>query len=71
MLDNWRLQRNPTGHLRYTLWHDMNRREMEIRKQIRREMIESERDTAFPEKNLRDSLFIYIRQIKRSDPSPR
>ena len=52
MLDNWRLAHDPTGYIRDQTWQRHNEMELSIRQQIRREMTDTMRDTAFPEKDL-------------------
>ena len=67
-LDNWRLEHDPSGYLVHDkLWQDQNKMELDLRSQIRRELNDSSRDTAFPEKDLRDSLLEVKIQKSKSD----
>jgi hypothetical protein len=67
MLDNWRLAHDPTGYIHDQTWQRHNEMELNIRQQIRREMTDSMRDTAFPEKDLRESLLEFKVQKTKSD----
>jgi len=66
-IDNWRLER--TIHQYYQkdkAWSDLNKMELQIREQIRRELKDCARDTSFPQKDLRESLLEFKQQTKKA-----
>jgi len=66
-IDNWRLERPfPENYNIDRIWSDLNRSELQIREQIRREMKDSARDTAFPQKDLRESLLEFKVQNQKN-----
>jgi len=48
-------------------WSDLNSFELQLKSEIRRELRESSKDTAFPEKDLRDSVLDFKVQKSKSD----
>ena len=66
-INNWRLERPfPENYNKDRIWSDLNRSELQIREQIRREMKDSARDTAFPQKDLRESLLEFKVQNQKN-----
>lgn len=67
-LDNWRLEHDPSGYLVHDkMWQDFSKMELDIRAQIRRELNDFAKDTAFPGKDLRESLLEFKLQKSKSD----
>ena len=66
-INNWRLQRPIDQYYqRDSAWSDLNKMELQIRDQIRRELKDCARDTSFPQKDLRESLLEFKQQTKKS-----
>jgi len=66
-IDNWRLERPfPEYYSKDRIWSDFNRSELQIREQIRREMKDTTRDLAFPQKDLRESLLEFKLQTHKN-----
>jgi hypothetical protein len=66
-VDNWRIQRPyPESYLKDRTWHDLNKLELELREQIRKELKDSAKDTNFPQKDLRESLLEFKLQNQKS-----
>ena len=66
-LENWRLSRPyPACVSQDRTWWDMNKMEMDIRQQIRRELQQEARDMAFPQKDLRESLLEFKLQNQKA-----
>ena len=66
-IDNWRLQRPyPEKYLKDRVWSDLNKMEFLLWDQIRRELKDFSRDTAFPQKDLRESLLEFKLQDQKS-----
>ena len=66
-INNWRLERPiDQYYLRDSAWLDLNRMELQIRDQIRRELKDCARDTSFPQKDLRESLLDFKQQTKKA-----
>lgn len=66
-INNWRLERPfPDCYSKDRLWSDLNRSELQIRDQIRREMKDAARDAAFPQKDLRESLLDFKVQTQKN-----
>lgn len=64
---NWRLERPfPEYYQRDTVWASLNRMEIQIREQIRRELKDAARDTSFPQKDLRESLIDFKLQSQKA-----
>lgn len=56
-IDNWRLKRDfPFNYATDKIWTDLNKMELQIRDQIRKELKDAAKDTAFPSKDLREGL---------------
>jgi len=67
-LDNWRLEHDPSGYLVHDkMWQDFSKMELDIRAQIRRELNEFAKETAFPGKDLRESMLEFKLQKSKSD----
>ena len=67
-INNWRLERPyPDNYKKDRLWSDLNRSELQIRDQIRREMKDAARDMAFTEKDLRESLLEFKVQAQKNN----
>ena len=65
-IDNWRLARPfPDFYLKDKLWWDMNKSELQIRDQIRRENKDLARDLQFDKKDLRSSVMDYKKQEQK------
>jgi len=57
MIGNWRLRRPyPFNYATDKTWTDLNKMELQVRDQIRRELKDAARDTAFNTKDLREGL---------------
>jgi hypothetical protein len=66
-INNWRLERPyPDNYRKDKTWTDLNKMELELRDQIRRELKDASRDTAFPQKDLRESLIEFKRQTQKA-----
>jgi len=66
-INNWRLERTfPDYYIKDRIWSDLNRSELQIREQIRREMKDAVRDMAFPQKDLRESLLEFKLQTQKN-----
>ena len=66
-IENWRLERPfPDFYSKDKIWSDLNRSELQIREQIRREMKDAVRDISFPEKDLRESLLEFKLQTHKN-----
>ncbi len=66
-INNWRLERPfPDYYSKDRIWADLNRSELQIREQIRREMKDSARDMSFPQKDLRESLLEFKLQTHKN-----
>jgi hypothetical protein len=66
-INNWRLERPIDQYYqRDSAWLDLNRMELQIRDQIRRELKDCARDTSFPQKDLRESLLDFKQQTKKA-----
>jgi hypothetical protein len=66
-INNWRLERPfPDYYSKDRIWSDLNRSELQIREQIRREMKDAVRDMAFPQKDLRESLLEFKLQTHKN-----
>lgn len=64
---NWRLERPfPEIYKKDRLWSDLNRMELQVREQIRRELKDAARDTSFPQKDLRESLLDFKVQSQKA-----
>ncbi|VBB44964.1 hypothetical protein TRIP_B350131 [uncultured Desulfatiglans sp.] len=64
---NWRLERPfPEYYQKDRIWSDLNRMEIQIREQIRRELKDAARDTSFPQKDLRESLIDFKLQSQKA-----
>ena len=57
----------PLNYQKGRTWSDLNRMELQIRDQIRRELKEFARDTAFPVKDLRESLLEFKLQNQKAN----
>jgi hypothetical protein len=66
-ITNWRLERPfPLSYSKDKLWSDLNRSELQIREQIRKELKDAARDAAFPQKDLRESLLDFKLQAQKN-----
>ena len=66
-INNWRLERPIDQYYqRDNAWLDLNKMELQIRDQIRRELKDCARDTSFPQKELRESLLDFKQQTKKA-----
>jgi len=66
-VSNWRLDRPfPDYFKKDKIWSDLNRMELQIREQIRRELKDAARDTSFPQKDLRESLLDFKLQSQKA-----
>lgn len=67
-VENWRLERPfPDNYKQDKTWSDLNKMEMSIRDQIRRELKDTAKDTAFNAKDLRESLLEFKVQNQKAD----
>ena len=57
----------PQNYQKDRTWSDLNRMELQIRDQIRRELKDFARDTAFPVKDLRESLLEFKLQNQKAN----
>lgn len=65
-VDNWRLERPfPDNYKKDKTWLDLNKMELQIHDQIRRELKDSARDIAFPNKDLREGLLEFKLQSQK------
>lgn len=66
-IDQWRAEIPfPQNYLKDRAWSDLNRMELQIRDQIRRETKDFAKDTAFPIKDLREGLLEFKLQNQKS-----
>ena len=66
-VSNWRHDRPfPDYFKKDKIWSDLNRMELQIREQIRRELKDAARDTSFPQKDLRESLLDFKLQSQKA-----
>jgi len=66
-INNWRLERPIDQYYqRDSAWSDLNKMELQIRDQIRRELKDCARDTSFPQKDLRESLLEFKQQTQKA-----
>ena len=66
-IDNWRLERPIDQYYQKDkTWSDLNKMELQIRDQIRRELKDCARDTSFPQKDLRESLLDFKQQTQKA-----
>jgi len=66
-INNWRLERQIDQYYQKDrTWSDLNKMELQIRDQIRRELKDCSRDTSFPQKELRESLLDFKQQTKKA-----
>lgn len=66
-INNWRLERPIQQYYQKDgTWSDLNKMELQIRDQIRRELKDCARDTSFPQKELRESLLDFKGQTKKA-----
>ena len=67
MIDNWRLKRPfPEIYTTDKIWLDLNKMELNIREQIRKELTGASRDLSFTRKDLRESLLEFKTQYQKS-----
>ena len=67
-IDCWRLKRPyPQNYSTDKTWTDLNKMELQLRDQIRRELKDAAKDTAFPAKDLREGLLEFKLQDKKSE----
>ena len=67
MIDQWRGQRSfPENYLKDKTWMDLNKMELQIRDQIRREIKDSIRARSFNEKDLREALLDFKQQNQKN-----
>ena len=66
-INNWRLERPIQQYYQKDgAWSDLNKMELQIRDQIRRELKDCARDTSFPQKELRESLLDFKQQTQKT-----
>ena len=66
-VSQWRVEIPfPQNYAKDRTWSDLNKSELQIRDQIRRELKDSAKDTAFPAKDLRESLLEFKLQSQKS-----
>ena len=66
-INNWRLERPIDQYYQKDrIWADLNKMELQIRDQIRRELKDCARDTSFPQKDLRESLLDFKQQTQKA-----
>ena len=64
----WRLERAfPDNYKQDKTWSDLNKMELSIRDQIRRELKDAAKDAAFPSKDLRESLLEFKIQNQKAN----
>lgn len=62
-IGKWRMERPISEyHMKDKTWTDLNKMELQIRDQIRREIKDAAKDLAFPHKDLRESLLDFKKQ---------
>lgn len=67
-INNWRLERPfPDCYKQDRLWSDLNKSELQIREQIRKEMKDAAKDAAFPQKDLREALLGFKTQTQKNN----
>ena len=67
-VDSWRLEIPfPENYQKGRSWSDLNKMELTIRDQIRRELKDFAKDTAFPAKDLRESLLEFKLQNQKAN----
>ncbi len=66
-VDNWRLEIPfDQYYQKDRTWSDLNKMELQIRDQIRRELKDCARDTSFPQKELRESLLYFKQKTQKA-----
>ena len=66
-INNWRLEIPfDQYYQKDRTWSDLNKMELQIRDQIRRELKDSARDTSFPQKELRESLLYFKQKTQKA-----
>ena len=66
-INNWRLERPIDQYFQKDgTWSDLNKMELQIRDQIRRELKDCARDTSFPQKELRESLLYFKQKTQKA-----
>jgi hypothetical protein len=66
-VSQWRVEIPfPQNYAKDKTWSDLNKSELQIRDQIRRELKDSAKDMAFPQKDLRESLLEFKLQSQKS-----
>ena len=66
-VSQWRVEIPfPQNYAKDRTWSDLNKSELQIRDQIRRELKDSAKDMAFPQKDLRESLLEFKLQSQKS-----
>ena len=66
-INNWRLERPIDQYYQKDrTWLDLNKMELQIRDQIRRELKDCARDTSFPQKDLREFLLDFKQQTQKA-----
>jgi len=67
-IDQWRAQRPfPDNYRKDKIWSDLNRMELNIKEQLRRELKDTAKHTSFSLKDLRNSLLGYKKQKLKSN----
>ena len=67
-VENWRLDRPfPDNYLRDKTWSDLNKMELSLHDQIRRELKDATKDIAYPTKDLRESLLEFKLQNQKAN----
>jgi len=67
-IDKWRAEVTfPQNYLKDRTWSDLNKSELQIRDQIRRELKDSAKDMAFPNKDLRHGLLEFKLQKNKAN----
>ena len=65
---NWRLERPfPDNYMQDRTWSDLNKMELSLHDQIRRELKDASKDVAFPTKDLRESLLEFKLQNQKAN----
>jgi len=66
-INNWRLEMPFDQYYQKDgTWSDLNKMELQIRDQIRRELKDCARDTSFPQKELRESLLYFKQKTQKA-----
>ena len=66
-INNWRLEMPfDQYYQKDRTWSDLNKMELQIRDQIRRELKDCARDTSFPQKELRESLLYFKQKTQKA-----